>query len=235
MTPVNALFCDEALAVSWESAPDLFRAEQGIVHLWRADLSPPCEEECHSLPSDEWARAGRFHFQRDRDRYLCGRVFLRNVLGRYLEVAPSAIRFATGRHGKPQLADGRSGLRFNVSHSNDLLLLAVTPGREVGVDVEAIRPQVPCANLAGRYFRPAEAREIEALSGEAQVTRFYEIWTATEARLKADGCGLSGLLEARVADRWAWRNFVPAEGFAAAVAAEGGEFETECWTWTDEA
>jgi 4'-phosphopantetheinyl transferase len=213
----------------WRTAHAIPALHAGCVHLWRTVLHPPEVEACSSLEPGEWTRAGRFHFQRDRDRFLATRLFLRDVIGGYLQQPPRALRFAAGPHGKPCLAGASGSLRFNLSHSDDLLLLAVTTGREVGVDVELMRPDIPFADLASHYFQSPEAQEVDALPPARRSLRFYEIWTATEARLKAIGEGLGGELPPDGTGDWTWRNFLAAPGFAGAVAVEGEELELECW------
>jgi 4'-phosphopantetheinyl transferase len=218
---------------AWQTAYEIPALHPGGVHLWRAVLRPPEVEDCTPLEPAEWSRAGRLHFQRDRDRFLATRLFLRKVLGAYLNEAPSALRFVTGPHGKPRLAGPLHRLRFNLSHSDDLLLLAVTEDREVGVDIELMRPDIPFGDLAAHYFQTAEAREVELLPPERQANRFYEIWTATEARLKAIGEGLGGELPPEGAGGWSWRNFAAAPRFAGAVAVEGDEFGLAGWLWPE--
>lgn len=215
----------------WRTISEFPTLHPGCVHLWRTFLRPPEVEACSSLEPAEWTRAGRFHFQRDRDRFLSTRLFLRDVIGAYLRQPARTLRFAAGPHGKPGLSGPNGTLRFNLSHSDDLLLLAVSTGREVGVDVEMMRPDIPFADLAAHYFQTEEAREVEALPPADRATRFYEIWTATEARLKAIGEGLGGELPPEGTGHWTWRNFLAAPGFAGAVAVEGDELELTCCLW----
>src|SRR5207245_1715236 len=121
--------------------PDL---RSGEVHVWRVPLSENDPEQLGALLSrDEWIRAERFHFERDRARFICGRGLLRTILGRYLNTDPRDLTFVEGPYGKPELTGIPSSLRFNLSHSDDLMLLAVTHARAVGVDLEMIRENVP--------------------------------------------------------------------------------------------
>jgi 4'-phosphopantetheinyl transferase len=207
----------------------------GEVHVWRArldgrgaEVSPSLE---NVLSADETARAARFCFSRDRERYISSRVMLRSILGRYLDCAPAEIRFAYGPHGKPALADTKPAMRFNLSHSKDLLLLAVAHEREVGVDVESTEREVDFGALADRYFTSEEAQEVRRAPLAARSWKFYEVWTSNEARLKAIGTGLGGEWRDVDRGRWSLVNLCPADGFAAALAVEGEEFQLEHWSW----
>ena len=221
-----------ATTVDWKPAiahPDL---KSGEVHVWRIPLSESNRKELTSLLSrDELIRAERFHFERDRTRFICGRGLLRTILGRYLDTNPCDLKFADGPHGKPELIGSGSALRFNLSHSDDLMLLAVSHARAVGVDLEMIRENVPVETLADHYFDPKEAWNLRLLPPPQRVSRFYELWTSAEARLKADGAGIGQGLQVLEPDRWSLLKLIPAEGYTAALAVEGADFQVECWSW----
>ena len=139
------------------------------MHVWRAALDVP-ESQVRSLwytlTADECQRAERYVFEKDRTHFVVARGLLRVLLGRYLGQDPPHLRFTYGPHGKPALATDTGGgaLRFNVSHSHGLALYAITRGREVGVDVERIRPEVAQEKIAERFFSP---REVTAIAGSA--------------------------------------------------------------------
>lgn len=202
----------------------------GEVHLWRANLVATPELEAVLSPA-ELVRAARFHFEKHRQRYLAGRGILRHVLAGYLGLEPREVRFVTGPHGKPALDDTSTALHFNLSHSGDLMLLAVTHAREIGVDVEFMKDNVPFETLADHYFTPEDAWDLRLLPADQRAWKFYDVWTCTEARLKASGVGLS--LGTRVVepDRWSLAKLCPAPGYAAALAVEGGDFQLACWSW----
>jgi len=172
----------------------------------------------------------RFHFDRDRRRYLASRVALREILGDMINRAPEAIRFRTGAHGKPSLDVPGCALHFNLSHSEDVMLLAVSSDAEVGVDLEQVRDDMEMEPLAEHYFAPEEQWAFRLARGRERVWKFFELWTATEARLKASGAGLTGshhpaqetwnLIHLRIQDR-----------FAAALAVATPHLQLECWTW----
>jgi 4'-phosphopantetheinyl transferase len=163
--------------------PDLDRS----IHVWRVSLAT-CPPHARALLSaDERERADRFHFARDRDRFTVARATLRRVLGGYLGRAPDELVFAYSAHDKPSI----DGVAFNLSHSNELALVAVTRGGEIGVDLEWHRPDIDVASLARSSFSAVEQRALFALPPAEQFTAFYRIWTRKESYIKAHGEGLS--------------------------------------------
>jgi len=216
----------------WKTARKHPALRPGEVHVWRASLSENDPKELGEVLSPaEWVRAQRFYFEGDRARFICGHGLLRTILGRYLDTAPRDLRFVEGVHGKPELTGAASSLRFNLSHSDDLMLLAVTHARAVGIDLELMRENMPVETLADYYFEPEDAWRLRLLPAPQRVWKFYELWTSAEARLKADGAGIAHGLKVLEPDRWSLLKLTPAEGYAAALAVEGGDFQVECWSW----
>ena len=216
---------------TWKPAPEQPVLEANAVHLWLVPTSEVPPEDAAVLSSAETQRAARFHFEKDRTRYMAAHVWLRLILSRYLVCPAREIEFGVGAHGKPALAGSCGALHFNLSHSGDLMLLAISAIGEVGVDVEQIRSGVSCVDLAKRYFEAREAQELRILAEPQRTDRFFELWTSTEARLKASGAGLSNGATIINPDRWSLLTLTPAEGYAAALAVEGAEFALSCWTW----
>jgi 4'-phosphopantetheinyl transferase len=216
---------------TWQTALSHPAIRGGDVHVWRATLDPASPEIRETLSPDEWLRAGRFHFERDRERFVAARGLLRTILGRYVEQSPRDLQFTFGPNGKPALHGMDTTLRFNLSHSDDLLLLAVSHAREVGVDVELMRDNVPFETLADRYFEPEDAWTLRLLSPREKTSRFYDMWTTTEARLKASGVGLAEGTRVVNPERWSLLRLMPADGYAAALAVEGRSFQLNCWSW----
>ena len=142
------------------------------------------------LNDDERERAARFHFERDRNRFVVGRGTLREVLGELLEISPTDVQFAYGPQGKPALAHD-TDLRFNLSHSQDWALLAVTEGREVGVDLEFLRQDLNPLEVAPSVFSPEECAALENLPEPERLAAFYGYWTRKEAFIKALGLGFT--------------------------------------------
>lgn len=216
----------------WQPPPEAPALAAGEVHVWRASLeSPPPAELCQLLNTAEWVRAGRYLEERDRERFIASRGILRTILGRYLQIAPREIRFHFGPNGKPELQGVCSTLQFNLSHSDNLLLVALTQARQIGVDIEQVRENVPFEMLTEHYFGAEQAWYLRLLPQELKAAHFYDLWTRTEARLKASGLGLAGLDNVIIPDRWSLCSLTAAEGFAAALAVEGAGFSLECWSW----
>jgi 4'-phosphopantetheinyl transferase len=145
------------------------------------------------LDEEERARAARYLRPEDRVRSIAARALLRLMLSRYAPVAPSAWQFVTNRYGRPELVHvpAEAGdLRFNVSHTDGLVAVAVARGRDIGVDVEHIdRPLTH--DIAGRFFSPAEVRDLRRASPDEQPRVFFDYWTLKESYIKARGMGLA--------------------------------------------
>jgi 4'-phosphopantetheinyl transferase len=225
------------------------------VHVWRATLDQPAEFTAILEPilaSDERERVRRFYFDRDRTRCLISRGLLRTLLGRYLGSPPGALRFDYSRFGKPSLAG--TPLQFNVSHSGELLLIAIAHHRAVGVDVEQIRREMSVVEIAQRFFSANERTALAALAEPLRPDAFFACWTRKEAYIKARGEGLSLPLDgfdvaflpgeaARLlatrpdpaeARRWCLSELDVADGYKAALAVEGSEWTLKCWDWPGE-
>ena len=215
----------------WNGASSPAPLRTGEVHLWRAALTPT-EAMRATLSPEDWRRAERFHFDRDRDRFIASRAVQRQVLAQYVNADAREMEFAAGQFGKPRIP-GDSTLRFNLSHSGDLMLLGVTHAREIRVDVEFMRMNVPFETLADHYFDPEDAWDLRLLPASQRAWKFYDVWTCTEAQLKAGGAGLAHGTHVADANRWSLLKFTPAAGYAAAVAVEGGDFQLTCWSWQE--
>jgi len=164
--------------------------------VWHGTLAQPPEavaDAASLLSDDERARAARFHFERDRRRYIAGRAQLRLLLARYAGGRAEALDFDYGAFDKPFLAGAE--LHFNVSHSAETLLIAVTRAGEVGVDVEVLGRDLAREQIAERFFSPREVAVLRALPFETQGTAFLTCWTRKEAFIKARGDGLSLALD----------------------------------------
>lgn len=202
---------------AWGAPPNALETPFENVHLWRFALRASADELTSfaaKLVEEERTRADRFARSVDRDRYLVGRGTLRVILSWYLTVAPEAIRFCYGTHGKPALAN-QSSLQFNLSHSDDFALLAVRWDRPLGVDVEQIAASDHHAAIAAEVFSAEDARRVAAASTEERPALFLKLWTRREAMLKATGVGLAGSTTPLDADL---HSFTPADGFIASIA-----------------
>ncbi len=212
------------------------------VHLWRVPLDLPADGVCSLekiLSEDERERAGRFQFSRDRARFTAGRAALRILLGAYLGKPARKVALEAAPNGKPHLAAGEgAAVSFNLSHSRDLALLAFTVGREVGVDVEFVNPELAWLEVAPGFCNGSELEQLRALPEGGARERFFKIWTAKEARLKATGEGF--LTDARrigvrfdgpvpaaflppSESRWRLREIPVGGSFAAALVVAGAD------------
>jgi 4'-phosphopantetheinyl transferase len=241
---------------SWTSPPHTLTLTSGVAQVWLAPLtsSPTKMEQLRAtLSPDEVDRAARFHFRQHRDRFVVARALLRSLLARYLDADPAELRFRYGPHGKPALVPEQDGdlLRFNLSHTADLALVAVAPGCEVGVDVEQLRAAAADLAVARRFFSPPEVRALLGLPRPRQTSTFFTFWTLKEAYLKACGAGLtlgldhfdvssvlSGPAILRQADGtaipgWSLRTLDPGPGYTAALALAGPADHLAYWRWPD--
>jgi len=220
------------------------------IDLWQLSLDKPdfaIDKMSGLLSPDEVLRAKRFHFTKDRDRFIFVRASLRIILGDYLELDPALVGFRYGKAGKPYLSEtiNPHNLNFNVSHSGGVALAVVARDREVGVDVEQIRPHIDLHEIAVQFFSQPEVAELFALPVDQQPAGFFNCWTRKEAYVKATGIGLSFPLDsfgvslkpgepARLTfvndnafekRHWTLRDVSPAPGYAAALAVEGSGYE----------
>jgi 4'-phosphopantetheinyl transferase len=167
----------------------------GRVDVWAVDLDAP-GAAAESLSADERARAARFARAQDGRRWAAARGVLRALLAVYAGAEPAALRFALGPHGKPALAcagDGGPDVRFNLSHSGEVALIAFALGRELGVDVELPRrPLGDVAALAARVLGAQEAERLRALEARERERAFLRAWTRHEALVKCRGVGIGG-------------------------------------------
>lgn len=228
----------KALTASARSLP------AGEAHVWEIPLIAPDSDLTDYrklLSPDESTRASRFHFERDSGKFTLARAALRLILGSYVEAPAQELRFVCSEHGKPSLTDAPGNLRFNVSHSGDMAMIAVTRSQEVGVDIEAMRKDVETDKLAERFFSARERAAIRTLPAEQRIAAFYRCWTCKEAFLKGQGVGLfrslgsfdvevnpqapARLLSTRPdpeeSTRWFLHEIGTAPGYAAAIAVEG--------------
>ena len=182
-----------------------------VPHPWPGDVEPldaprvyaaslDTEPDRDSLAPSERERADRFATPELTRRWTNARAALRHVLAAHAGVDVAGVRIGRAAclhcgepHGKPYLAEpSGTGLRFNLSHSGTLALIAVAAGREVGIDVEERRPGRRAEGIASRWFTPAEAEHLHALGDAAGEAEFYRLWARKEAYLKATAAGLPG-------------------------------------------
>lgn len=218
------------------------------IHLWLAYYDEINDEQLHNgyrqmLNDAERMQEPRFYFARDRRRYLVTRAMVRAVLSRYAQKQPKDWTFATNAYGRPEIdqidiSDQR--LSFNISHTHSLIVLGITRGCALGVDVENVQERESSLSIADHYFAQSEVAALAALPQNQQQYRFFEYWTFKESYIKARGMGLSLPLDrfgfyfpdertvgidihAELADepsRWQFWQFQPTSEYLVAVCAE---------------
>lgn len=178
----------------WQTAAVPPQLQAGELHIWKIALDRDdgqWQPLMALLSNDEQIKADRYRFEKHRRRYILGRVTLRNLLGGYLDRAPETFRFAYNSHGKPFLANDDSGLRFNVSHSGEIMLAAFVLNSEIGIDIEAIQQDIDYMGIGQRWFSEQESNTLRDLPKEKRIGAFFRAWTRKEAYIKAQGIGLS--------------------------------------------
>ena len=236
---------------NWVEPPDSLALDAGQVHVWRICLEQGrdlLDRFRRTLAPEEIERAGRFRFERLQRHFIASRGFLRYVLARYLDVSAGELRFSYSDYGKPSLT-GDSSLQFNLSHSHEVALVAVTWDSAVGVDVEHIRADFASEEIATRFFSRLEVETFSSLSKEEQVTAFFRCWARKEAYIKAIGKGLSQpldgfdvtlapseramLLRAGEEDTltWSMSDIDVGSDYASALAVEGVPSQICCWRY----
>ena len=229
------------------------------VHVWTASRDAPGEvvEAMREILSDEERRrADRFAFAHDRTRFAVGRGLLRVLLGRYLDRAPESLRFTANAHGKPELVAECNldpPIQFNLAHSGSWVLYALTRGREIGVDIERIRPEFGGFALAERFFAGSEVDCLRSLDESDRALAFFHGWARKESFIKAKGKGLAlpldqfdvelhpahpaGLLatrpDAEEASRWSLVEIPTEPGFVAALCVEGSGWTLRRERWSE--
>lgn len=236
----------------WSPPPVALNLQSDQVDVWVTRSDPSRDLLGHletTLSSDERQSAAKFHFPADRDRFITAHGCLRDVLGRYLHCEPQLLDFSANSYGKPVLREHK--LEFNLSHSGDFVLIAITQERKIGVDAERIRQGISSHVIAQQYFSKAEVAELQALPMEQRVSAFFTCWTRKEAYIKAQGLGLSMPLEsfdvsltpnepailratrpdAEEASRWTLFSLELDPQYAAAVAVSGQGLDLRLWNW----
>ncbi len=159
------------------------------VDVWRIDIPSQLEHLEHYqrlLSPDEQQRAGRYHHQKDRERFTVSRGILRMLLGSYLDLPAAAIAFGTGPNKKPFIIQNQN-LHYNTAHSGDRILIAIA-NAPVGVDIEQMLPDFPYTDLLEHSFSQHEISTIK--NTEKPLDTFYVLWTRKEALLKATAKGI---------------------------------------------
>lgn len=226
------------------------------VQVWHypLDLDAGVEARCAQLlDGAELERARRFRFDIHRRRFIIGRGTLRMILAGHADCAPQAIGFAHGEHGKPCLAEpvGSVGLKFSVSNCEDLGAVAIAWQRELGLDVERVRPDFDHEMIASREFSAQERSWFQSLPEAERPAAFFELWICKEAYLKGKGVGLGAALnrftialpadappqlvwsdlDAADAQRWHLSRVSTEPGYLACLAQDGQRHAIQSAPW----
>lgn len=239
---------------SWRRSPADLELSPQTVEVWRSRVELPAMQRIalqQCLSTLEIERANRYRVMARREEFIVARGLLRTILARILHVDPREIDFSYGNKGKPSLLAPLEGanLCFNVSHSHGMILIALTLGRAVGIDVEQVRDKTDHQRLAERFFSAAENAKLREVPDEEKRNAFFACWTRKEAFLKATGMGISLALDsfdvafwpfedarllatrwdADEASRWSMKHLVPSDEHIASVAVEGSDVAVRCW------
>lgn len=209
------------------------------VHIWCANLNVSGARlsalENYLWP-DERARAGRFHFRRDRDRFVCAHGLLRELLSCYSRQDPGSHRFGYSEFGKPRVIQSSADIpSFNYSRSADMALFAFTRDRAVGIDIEQIQEDEEFLDIAVQYYTHSERTILDGLDARARMAEFFRYWTRREAFLKATGEGLGRLtneleVESSVirssdgVTEWRIETLELVPGYASSIAVAGADW-----------
>ncbi|MBD2182096.1 4'-phosphopantetheinyl transferase superfamily protein [Planktothrix sp. FACHB-1355] len=242
----------------WDTPPADFTLSSNDIHIWCADLDLPemrVLQLAQTLSADELKRADRFYFEQHKKRFIVRRGILRTLLGRYLNMSPDRLHFDYAYRGKPALAKSCGGdtIRFNLSDSDGVALYAVTSDRELGIDIEQIRPMEDAEQIAKRFFSEREYAVLRDIDPSQKQAAFFNCWTRKEAYIKAIGDGLALPLDEfnvslapgeparllsikgdrQLATAWFLQHLNPFPGYVGAIALQGFGFNISCWEWVE--
>src|SRR5215813_154369 len=241
---VKMAVIDTSTPNKWNHAPSSIELGADEAHVWRASLDQDVKVIANLaaiLSQDEYQRAARYYRPIDRDRFIAGRGILRKIISAYLALSPAELQFTYNEYGKPAVSDGQNdrALNFNLSHSAELALYAVTRGRAVGIDIEYIREDFATLEIAEHFFSKDEVRSLKATPTGRRTIGFFNCWSRKEAFIKAKGMGVSYPLDRftvslvpgeppallKVVDderevaRWRMYELKPGDGYVAAMIA----------------
>lgn len=237
----------------WQPAPKKVFLDTNEVHVWHYNIehSDNLQTELYAILSDaEQQKANEYHHENAKKEYIAAHGILRKILGEYIQVAAKNIDITIGAHGKPLLTAPFNEIKFNLSHSNNHILVAVAKNREVGIDLENTLRKTNALKLAQRFFTERETQILSSLSDNQSRKAFFRAWCRKEAILKAMGTGISygldrfevsllpdesakiiNVLDDEQRGKWTINDLPKIEHFASAVVVEGKGWELSCWNW----
>lgn len=184
-------------SILWERPPVNLSISRSELHIWLVDLNNvnhPFNDLISLLSPEEIKRSERFKFERDQYRYQVTHNMKRLILANYLDCDPQCLHFKIESYGKPALANLQSPLKlqFNISHSRDLILIAITVEDSIGIDIEYNDKKRSIESLSETIFSPSEKKFFLTLKSQREKEEiFFRCWTRKEAFLKAKGIGLA--------------------------------------------
>lgn len=145
------------------------------------------------LSEDENKRADKLKVEQKKNQFVITRGLLRQLLSKCLDKGPGEITFSFEQHCKPYIHDkyNNKSIEFNVSHSGDYALIAMTLENKVGIDIEKINPEIDYKSLSNRFFSDKEKQELISLDKDDQLDAFYRAWVRKESFIKATGKGVA--------------------------------------------
>jgi 4'-phosphopantetheinyl transferase len=217
------------------------------VHLWQLELGQMNLDIpwfASMLSTEERMRAENFRFERHKNRFIVTRGTLRKILSLYLKTEPNRLKFCYGAYGKLHLPENVCNVQFNLAHSHELALYALTHGRNVGVDVEYVRYIPDFEKVGASFLSKREKAAYKTLPSNQKLRAFFDFWTSKEAYSKAIGTGLTLPFDqfdvpvnsrdssckinfwkdAKKVSRWSFVSLVPAPGYIATLVTEGHDW-----------
>ena len=228
-------------AYTWQTPGQPLTLADGQVHIWKVDLDTLDRlAALDFLTKDERKRALRLISPLKRSRFQAAHAALRVILSYYLQQSPASLRFEYGSLGKPclQQSGGTPLLAFNMSHSENLMLLALTKKQSIGIDLEVNRAISAKKSILQQHFSAQDQAAFLALPDQIHNLAFLCAWVYKEAYSKALGTGLAAtekrsyfdagistplsgsFYQSRIDHDFCFLRFTPSTGFTAAVALQ---------------
>jgi 4'-phosphopantetheinyl transferase len=240
----------------WNRPPVGLELGEDEAHVWRASLDQEAKVIANLaalLSRDEYQRAMRYHRATDRDRFIVGRGVLKRIISTYLALSPGELRFTYNEYGKPAVSEDQNdrAINFNLSHSGELALYAITKRRGVGIDIEYIREDFATLEIAEHFFSKDEVRSLKAAPIDQRTKAFFNCWSRKESYIKAIGMGVSFPLDGFTVSlapneapallnvgsdesepsRWRMHELKAGEGYAASIIVENPPVTLRQWQW----
>ena len=195
LVTTTVMVFSRGISISFSIPPNQLILSDTQIDIWLCVLSDIESRNNHflaQLSPEEKSRAQRFKFDIHRNRFIVSHGFVRTVLANYLTIEANEINYLKGEQGKPYLANPNpNNLQFNLSHTKDVALLAVTKKVAVGIDIEHNDRKTDWKGICQRFFTEPEQKALFSLAEGQQGNAFFDLWTRKEAYMKVLGTGLS--------------------------------------------